>query len=129
MSAVPAALKRRGRQIWRETTAAFGAVGLELDAAEQAFLTEACRTADRLDDLDETVRREGLILEDRFGQPRTNPAAIEARSQAVAFARLVAALRVPDEGAPGRPQRRGGARGIHTGTGAAARNRRAGKTG
>ncbi|MFC5208610.1 hypothetical protein ACFPM0_18860 [Pseudonocardia sulfidoxydans] len=45
---------------------------------------------------------------------RVHPAVIEARQQRLTLARLVASLRVPDDGDV-RPQRRGAARGFYGG--------------
>ncbi len=82
-----------------------------------------CRTADLLDRLEAAVAADGPMLGDRI-----HPAAIEARQQRIAFARLSAALRLPageqddgsrSGGAERRPQRRVGVRGVYAPRGVA----------
>lgn len=61
------------------------------------------------------------VVVDRFGQDQTHPLVVEARQSSIALARLVAALRLPDDAVDGeeakRPQRRG-IRGVYSGAGA-----------
>jgi hypothetical protein len=106
----PAGLKASGKALWREVQ-----VEYELEEHEAGLLLTMCRTRDRLDDLAAVVAREGVI---EAGTGRVHPALVEHRQQAIAFARLSAALRLPagDEGDPAanrRPQRRGGVRGSY----------------
>jgi hypothetical protein len=89
----------------------------ELEEHELRLLHEAARTVDVLNDLDAAVRRDGPLVPSPQGL-KAHPAAVEARQQRIALARLVAALRLPagDEGdhqASARPQRRVGARGVY----------------
>lgn len=88
-----------------------------LEVHEMALLTEAVRTVDALDQLHKRVAKDGEIIVDRFGQPKAHPALVEARQLKIAYARLLAALRLPDgdEGdeSAGRRQRRVGARGTY----------------
>lgn len=89
----------------------------ELEEHELALLVEAVRTVDLLDVLDARVRAEGPMLTGPQGE-RAHPAAVEARQQRIALARLLAALRLPageagDQQANARPQRRVGARGVY----------------
>lgn len=96
----------RGRDLWRTVTTA-----LELDARDTLLLHEACRLADRLDILDEHIRTVGAFLPDT----RISPAVTEARQQAIAFARVLAALRLPADLAQPeeRPQQRTGVRPLY----------------
>jgi len=92
-------------------------VDFSLDEHERVLLIEAVRTVDVLDLLDAAVRRDGPLLEGTQGT-RAHPAAVEARQQRIALARLLAALRLPsgdvgDEKLSARPQRRSGARGVY----------------
>ena len=103
----PAGLKAAGKRLWSSVTDEF-----DLPEHEAALLLEACRTKDLLNDLDLTIRREGLIVQSEQG-PKVHPAVIEARQQKTSLNQLSASLRLPsDEGEEGvaRPQRRGGAR-------------------
>ena len=88
--AVPKGLKGRGRRLWESVVEAH-----ELDGAQEVMLEEACRLAVRLDELDRRVAEEGA----------DSSAARHARDSAQAMARLIAALRLPDESGK-RPQRR-----------------------
>jgi hypothetical protein len=90
-SRVPAGLKAAGRRLWEEVTARF-----ELEEHEARLLVEAARTVDVLELLDAAVRRDGPLVEGPQGE-RAHPGAVEARQQRIALARLLAALRLPDE--------------------------------
>ncbi len=80
----------------------------ELDEHELALLREAVRTASQLDALDAEVRAAGVLLDGK-----AHPALVEARQQRIVLARLVASLRLPEDDAGVRPQRRGAARGSY----------------
>jgi hypothetical protein len=94
----------RGRRLWREVVAV-----LDLDGRDVALLHEAGRLLDRLDALDTAVRESGPLLPDG----RVVPALVESRQGALALARVLAAMRLPEDLANPvvRPQRRGGVRG------------------
>lgn len=113
MTKIPPAPKGtgpRGRALWRDVLERY-----ELDRPERVLLEEAVRCADTLDELQAAVDRDGAIVADRFGQDRPHPAAVEARQLRVTLARIIAALRIPEDRteAAGRPQRRTGFRGVH----------------
>lgn len=108
----PAGLADAGRRLWRSVVSDY-----ELEEHERRLLTEACRTVDVLDDLEAKVRADGPLVDSPQGM-KAHPAAVEARQQRIALARLIAALRLPagDEGdrqRNARPQRRVGARGVY----------------
>jgi hypothetical protein len=104
----PVGLAAAGRKLWTSVTGDY-----VLDEHESRLLLEACRTVDLLDGLEEAVRRDGPLLSSPQGQ-RAHPAAVEARQQRITLARLLAALRLPDEEAAGRPGHRpAGARGVY----------------
>lgn len=109
----PDGLRAPGRRLWDQVSG-----GFELDEHERALLVEAVRTVDLLAQLDVAVRRDGPLVPSEKGGMRAHPAAVEARQQRIALARLLAALRLPagaegDEAAGRRPQRRVGARGVY----------------
>jgi len=108
----PPETRAPGRRLWESVV-----VDFSLDEHEMALLVEAVRTVDLLDQLDVAVRRDGVLVEGPSGI-RAHPAAVEARQQRIALARLLAALRLPagdvgDEKVSARPQRRSGARGVY----------------
>ena len=99
----PPGLKTAGRRLWASVTDVY-----ELAEHEAALLLEACRTKDLLNELDATIRREGLIVQTEQG-PKVHPAVIESRQQKTSLNQLIASLRLPSDDGE-RPQRRGGAR-------------------
>jgi len=102
----PTDLTRSGRTLWSALVER-----LDFDAHELRLLHEACRASDRCDDLNRALRTQGVVL--RGGRP--NPMLRESREQAITLARLVTAMRLPDdlsEPAGSRAQRRG-TRGVH----------------
>lgn len=108
----PSGLRAAGRRLWDSVVSTY-----DLDEHETALLVEAVRTVDLLDLLDAKVRDDGPLIESPQGL-KAHPAAVEARQQRIALARLLAALRLPageagDQQAGGRPQRRVGARGVY----------------
>lgn len=78
-----------GTRLWESVTA-----DLVLDAHESLLLTQLCRTADQLDELQAIVDRDGVLADSSQGV-RAHPALQELRQQRVAFARLIAALGLP----------------------------------
>jgi len=90
----------------------------DLQEHESTLLREAARTADLLADLDAVIRRDGAVIDTEHG-PKAHPAAVEARLQRLTLARLLSALRLPDDDAEQRPQHRGGARGFYAVKGSA----------
>lgn len=108
----PADLRAPGRRLWDSISGEY-----ELDEHELALLVEVVRTVDLCEILEARVRADGPLVDTPQGL-KAHPAAVEARQQRIALARLLAALRMPagDEGdqAQGRrPQRRVGTRGVY----------------
>ncbi|MCP2046382.1 UNVERIFIED_ORG: hypothetical protein J3D58_000454 [Paenarthrobacter nicotinovorans] len=103
----PRGLNAPGKALWTSVVAEF-----EPDERELATLLEVCRTCDTLAALQALVDKEGL--KDSTGT-RPNPLLAELRMQRIAFARLMAALRIPveEDQTKGRTQRRGGPRGVY----------------
>lgn len=105
-TSTPPGLGTAGRRLFRGVADTY-----ELAEHELTALTNAARTADTLAALDRRVAADGEVLDTPTG-PRVHPAVVEARQQRLTLARLLAALRLPDdEDDEVRPQRRGGARG------------------
>ncbi|WP_222593352.1 hypothetical protein [Aeromicrobium flavum] len=76
--------------------------------------------ADRLDQLHtEAAAASATTVIDQVGRESAHPAIVEARQTALAQARLVASLRLPEDdesdATGSRPQRRGGSRGFYGG--------------
>jgi hypothetical protein len=106
----PKGIGKAGRALWRAVTGEY-----DLGEHERLMLVEACRIADRLDRLHAEAESSEVTVTNHRGDLAPHPALVEARLQAIALTRLVASLRLPagDEDEPGRPQRRGAARGAY----------------
>lgn len=108
---MPADLRTTGAELWTATLDRY-----ELERHELVTLHQACRIADRLEQLAEESADAPMTVSDRKNDPVASPLVVESRQQSLTYARLIAALRLPDDGAGTRPQRRGGPRGVsHSG--------------
>ncbi|MGB6164025.1 MAG: hypothetical protein WCF33_00895 [Pseudonocardiaceae bacterium] len=91
-----------GKAIWAAISGSF-----DLEPHETQVLRQIATVADRIEQLDKAVVRDGIIVEGR-----THPALVESRLQRVILGRLLSILRLPDQD-DHRPQRRGGFRGTY----------------
>lgn len=95
----PANLGTRGRALWRDVLA-----DTDLDAAGRVLLHEACRMADRLEQLDVLLRGDvatWAVISDEYGAggKRTTKVVLddalgEARQQAATLRQLLATLKL-----------------------------------
>ncbi|MFJ9771953.1 hypothetical protein ACIRVF_12000 [Kitasatospora sp. NPDC101157] len=96
-----ASLSTTARTLWDSVNSDY-----DLTPQEQRLLLEICRTSDTLDALDADVQRNGVMRANKV-----NPAVVELRQTRIAFARLNAALALPDleedDDAPPKYQRLG----------------------
>lgn len=129
----PKGLQSRGRRLWRQVFEQG-----DLDPAQVVILEEACRLADRLDELDSVIQGKGVLnlmqfrLELGSGdgsedspvkvEVKFNNVLGEARQQQNVLKQLLVSLRLPDE-AGVRPQKRG-ARGAYQPKGSGGEPRR-----
>lgn len=105
---VPAGLGESGAALWVSIVGDFDPA-----VHERLVLLQACRAADRLDDLALEAAVSPVTVENSKGDQVAHPALTESRQQSLTLARLLAALRIPDGEDDDRPQRRGGARGAY----------------
>lgn len=85
----PAGLSRRAVRLWKAVLEEF-----ELSPAELELLRSALVALDRADQAAEVIDAEGVTVLDRYGTPKSHPAAdIEARNRVI-FGRFVAQLGV-----------------------------------
>lgn len=103
----PNGLKASGRNLWADMVSRF-----DFEEHEYITLKEACRTADRLDELDREMEDEPLTVVNSKGDETANPRIVEQRQQAMVFTRLIASMRLPDEEG-NLPQHRGASRGSY----------------
>lgn len=85
----PRGLAAAGRKLWDA-----GIEEFEWAEHELAMLEEACRTRDRIVDLDKAVSDDGVMLSSSQGM-RVHPAIAEGRQQRMALARLLVTLGMP----------------------------------
>lgn len=97
-------LGARGQRLWDSLLAQDVSLGDESNPMREVALT-ACRTADRVDHLEVLACSTDPVVEGRGG-PMIHPLLAEVRQQSALLARLVAALRLPDEATGKRPQKR-----------------------
>jgi hypothetical protein len=118
----PDGLGDRGRKLWADITELH-----ELDPVQAVTLVEACRTADRLEQLDQIIAGKGVLRllhfrhmverdsdDERHLVMTVDGVLSEVRQQQTVLKQLLAALRLPDGVSGKRPQQRGGARGAYT---------------
>ncbi len=79
----PKHLSAPARRLWRETVEAY-----ELERHHLELLERACRALDHAIEAEEILRRDGLVVEGRYGV-RAHPAVGIARDARIAFARLL----------------------------------------
>ncbi len=94
----------RGARLWASLLMQDSSLEDASNPMREVALT-ACRTADRVDHLETLARETEPVVEGRQG-PMIHPLLAEVRQQSALLARLVAALRLPDEATGRKPQRR-----------------------
>ncbi|MGH9320572.1 MAG: P27 family phage terminase small subunit [Vicinamibacteria bacterium] len=82
----------------------------QLEAHHVRLLTAACGAWDRANEARRILAKEGIIVHDRWGQPKAHPAVAIERDSRIAFARLLRELGLDDGPAEldTRPPRVGG---------------------
>ncbi|WP_199734540.1 terminase [Frigoribacterium sp. PhB160] len=87
----PRNLNAAGRKLWDAST---DPEAFEWAQHELAILEEACRTRDRIVQLDQAVASDGVMISSSQGS-RVHPAIGESRQQRLALARLLYTLGIP----------------------------------
>lgn len=87
----PAGLQKPGKALWQKIAGTW-----ELNLAELETLHLACRTADRLAEMEAQVAAEGLTLQGRNGTV-IHPLLAQIRLSTAALDKLIAHLRIPAE--------------------------------
>jgi P27 family predicted phage terminase small subunit len=98
----PKTLKASGKRLWKDLLS-----GWDIQLEQFVLLQALCESQDRISELSETLRREGRVVADRFGQLRPHPATLILKGENGSFARLFKLLALePPSGlgdGPGRP--------------------------
>lgn len=93
-SAAPRHLGKVGRELWKAVQDEFE-VG---DAAGLALLQSACEARDRVEAARKSIDEHGVVVKDRFGELRPNPATSVEHQARGAMVRALSALRLaPDD--------------------------------
>lgn len=91
--AVPSFLRTRAaRRLWRSTVTSYATEDHHLTLLEQA-----CVCVDRLVQARRAIEQHGLLVKDRFGALRPNPAVAIERDCRIALARLLRELALSDD--------------------------------
>src|SRR6476660_9110323 len=89
----PASLGDAGKKLWREVHAVFD---FEDEPHKVQVLTQACRVADVVAELDEAADEAPLTVKGSMGQQVISPFIAEARVQRALLAQLLGRLGLPD---------------------------------
>ncbi len=100
----PSGLNARGKRMWAALLAQDPSLEAVDNPQRETALT-TCRTADRVEQLERLSMAVDPVVEGRSG-PMIHPLLAEVRQQSALLARLVAALRLPDDVTGKRPQHR-----------------------
>lgn len=97
-------LSDRGKRLWAALAAQDSTLDDAMNPLREVALS-ACRTADRVEELERIAANSDPVVDVR-GSIGVHPVFAEVRHQEAALARLITALRLPDEATGRRPQRR-----------------------
>ncbi len=89
----PAGLDKAGKALWRSVTDVFD---LDEEPHKVQVLTQACRVADIIAELDDHADEAPLTVKGSAGQPVIQPTLAEARFQRGLLATLLGRLGLPD---------------------------------
>lgn len=89
----PKGLDLHGRRMWKRVVSAY-----QLRPDELFVLDSACRTLDTASKLEAAMEGEPLLVKGSMGQMREHPLLSEARQQRALLARLLAQLKLPEDG-------------------------------
>ena len=94
----------RGKRLMEQLLDRDGSLEDEMNPLREVA-TAACETADRVAHLQKLAREVDAVVEGQRG-PTMHPIFAEVRQQEASLARLISALRLPDESTGKRPQKR-----------------------
>lgn len=89
----PQGLELAGRRLWKSVVSAY-----QLRPDEVYVLESACKTADWIARLESAMQGEPLVVKGSMGQDREHPLLSEARQQRSLLARLLAQMKLPEQG-------------------------------
>ena len=88
-----------GRRLWKTVVSDADSQDIDLDSRENAWLEDACRLADRLEQLEAELASSTLMVTGYQGQPVINPIVPEIRQTRALRAQMLARIVVtpPEE--------------------------------
>ena len=89
----PKHLSRESRAWWRSVVSDY-----ELELHHLKLLQSACESLDRVAEARLLIERDGVVIEDRFGQQKPHPACDIERHNRALFARMLRELALDVEG-------------------------------
>src|SRR5215207_9166865 len=90
----PSHLSRGAKAIWKAVAGDYF-----LETHQFALLEAACNAYDRMVEAGELIRKEGAVVEDRYGKPKVHPAVSVERDSRLGLARALRELGLEAEGA------------------------------
>ena len=102
----PADYTAEAKRLWRDVLE-----GWDLDAPGLAIFDSGLRARMRMREAQALLTKDGLVVEDRFGQQKPHPAAVIERDAGMSFLRARKALNLDLEPLRDRPGRPPGPRG------------------
>lgn len=91
-AAAPKGIGPSGRALWNSIAKIY-----DLRPDEKRILTDACREADLIAQMDTDYKKSTLMVKGSMGQPVVNPLVAELRQHRGVLARLLAQLKLPDQ--------------------------------
>jgi hypothetical protein len=92
MERAPTGLKKGGKQLWKDSLA-----GWDIPSEQHQLLENACRSQDRIDELQKLIERDGPVIKGRFGLV-AHPASQLLRSEVSNFSQLYRLLQLEAPG-------------------------------
>jgi P27 family predicted phage terminase small subunit len=89
----PKNLSKEAKKLWESVVNEYAFE----DSAGLAILTTACESFDRMKEAQSIIKKYGILLKDRFGQARTNPATVTERDSRSAFLQAMKQLNLDIE--------------------------------
>lgn len=95
-AAAPRGLQPGGRALWNSIAKKY-----DLRPDEKRILTDACREADLITQMETDFKKSTVMVTGSMGQPVVNPLIAELRQHRAVLSQLLAKLKLPDEPAAG----------------------------
>jgi len=92
----PTGLGRAGRRLWKQVQTDVSEQNMTLDSLESAYLEDAARLSDRIDQLEDVLNdcETGYMVKGVAGQPVAHPMIAEIRQTRAERARMLARIKV-----------------------------------